>query len=266
MISVVMICNHRTPYLLTTIDLVQQIAGEILVYNTGDEDLSKLESKWSGIRVISAKWEGYGRTRYLAAQLARYDWILMLDSDEVPDDTLLRTIKSLDLSQKNCVYNLKYRNFLGSKEMKFGAWGNDSHIRMGNRTMIKTDQEIVHEKLFLHPDLKIVTLEGYINHYTARDMIAYTAKLTEYADLSAQKFYRLGKTAGLKLYLSPLFAFLRNYIFKFGILDGREGFQCAWIISWYTFLKYARLEELYQAKRLKINIRVNEGVLAVGRN
>jgi hypothetical protein len=143
------------------------------------------------------------------------------------------------------VYNMRYKNFFDTKEIKFGEWGNDSHIRMANRKKVKIDQEIVHEKLFLQPGLRIKTLDGYIKHYTVNNSIDYARKAMEYASLSADKYFKHGKHASvIKIYISPLFAFVQNYFFKMGLRDGWKGFVCASMTAWYTFMKYTKLKEL----------------------
>jgi hypothetical protein len=140
---------------------------------------------------------------------------------------------------------MRYKNFYGSKEIRFGEWGKDSHIRMANRKKVRIDQEIVHEKLFLQPWLCIRTLDGFIKHYTVNNSIDYARKMMEYASLSADKYFKQGKPASmLKIYISPLFAFLQNYFFKGGFLDGWKGFVCATMTAWYTFMKYTKLKEL----------------------
>lgn len=243
-LSVVIICKNGSAYLQAILKSVSHLANEVLVYDTGSCDNSKIIACCFDVRFIDGEWEGYGKTRYKAALLAKYDWILMLDTDEVPDEELQQSIAEIDLSVENFVYNIRYKNFFGKKHIKHGEWGNDSHIRLVNRKTVSTDEETVHEKLFLQGDVIVKTLKGYIHHYTANNTICYVRKMTEYAYLAAEKYWRSGRRATLlKIYLSPLFSFLKNYFFKLGFLDGREGFICAGVSAWYTFLKYAQLRE-----------------------
>jgi len=60
-----------------------------------------------------------------------------------------------------------------------------------------------------------------------------------------KKYQQQGKKAGwLKRYLSPLFSFIQNYIFRLGFLDGKEGLLIARTTARYTYLKYTYLKEL----------------------
>ena len=187
-----------------------------------------------------------------AAQLASYDWILMLDTDEAIDETLKESVSRIDLEKINIAYNLRYKNFWGNKLLKHGEWGNDSHVRLGNRLGIKTDGEVVHEKLFFQPGIEITTLQGFVLHHTVKNLEGFARKMMLYADLSAEKYARQGRKAGLlRLFFSPFFSFIQNYFFKLGFLDGPEGFLCAKMMAWYTFLKYARLKELQEQAKNK---------------
>jgi hypothetical protein len=76
--------------------------------------------------------------------------------------------------------------------------------------------------------------------------------MQRYAILNAEKYSREGKKSSwINLYISPLFSFMKYYVLKFGFLDGKAGFICAKMTSYYTFKKYARLLELNKANRRK---------------
>jgi glycosyltransferase involved in cell wall biosynthesis len=246
--SVVVICKNDASGLEETLRSVKDLGCEIIVYDSGSIDGSQEIALKHNARLIQGEWEGYGRNRFKAAQLATYDWILMLDTDEVVDDRLRKALQNLDCSKEKRVYNIRYKNFLGNKWIRYGEWGNDSHIRLGNRRGVETDSEIVHEKLFLQPGLEIKQIDGFILHYTVKNMSDYVLKTKNYALLSADKYYRQGKHAtAAHIFLSPLYTFIKNYIFKLGFLDGREGFICAKMTAWYTFLKYSNLKKYRKA-------------------
>lgn len=251
-LSVVIICKDGGTGLAQALQSVQDLGGELLVYDSGSSDNSKQIAAGYGAKILSGTWEGYGRNRWKAAQLATYDWILMLDTDEAIDETLKESISRIDLEKTNVVYNLRYKNFFGNKWLRHGEWGNDSHIRLGNRLGIKTDGEVVHEKLFFQPGIEIKTLPGFVLHHTVKNVEDFAGKMMLYANLCAEKYLRQGKKAGfIKLFFSPVFSFIQNYFFKLGFLDGPEGYSCAKLLAWYSFLKYARLKELQEQQKNK---------------
>ena len=87
-------------------------------------------------------------------------------------------------------------------------------------------------------------------HRTMNDTAEYSRKMVKYALLNADKYFRLGKKSSwTKRYISPKFSFAKHYIFQAGFLDGWEGLLSARMTAFYTFLKYARLHELWKEKK-----------------
>ena len=130
--------------------------------------------------------------------------------------------------------------------MRFGEWGrNEKHVRLFNRKHYAWNNAQVHEELI--PAAKnTLVLEGYVKHYTVKDLEEYAQKTNRYAMLNAKKYFDRGKKAGwLQLYLGEGFSFAWNYIFRLGFLDGEKGFLTAKMTAYYTLLKYARLKELW---------------------
>jgi len=92
------------------------------------------------------------------------------------------------------------------------------------------------------PGVKTKRLKGFILHYTVKDETEFAGKMQKYGELNAEKYAREGKRSSwVKIHLAPVFSFLKYYIFKLGFLDGRAGFICAKMSSYYTCIKYARL-------------------------
>jgi hypothetical protein len=79
--------------------------------------------------------------------------------------------------------------------------------------------------------------------------VEYGNKMVKYALLNAEKYFRQGKRSPwFKRWFSPFFSFVKHYIFQLGFLDGWEGLLSARMSAFYTFLKYARLHELWKKK------------------
>lgn len=247
-ISVVIVCKNEAAIIGTTLKSLQGLTDDIIVYDNGSTDDTLTIAGGFNARVHRGAWEGFGKTKTKANSLAKYDWILSLDADEAIDEELKRSLLAFEPGNETTVYNLRFKNFLGNKWIKYGEWGHDVHIRLFNRKIARWNDEPVHEALITPPGITIKKIKGFVLHYTVKDEGEYAKKTTHYAMLSAQKYYRQGKKPSwFKLRLSPGFNFFNYYILKLGFLDGHEGFVCAKMTAHYTFLKYARLRELYKA-------------------
>ncbi|MBK9570683.1 MAG: glycosyltransferase [Chitinophagaceae bacterium] len=105
-LSIVIICKNDVTGIERTLQSVRGLGAEILVYDSGSIDGTKEVALKNGASLYEGEWEGYGRNRFKAAQLAKYDWILMLDTDEVVDEALKESIKLLDFTSQHQVYRL----------------------------------------------------------------------------------------------------------------------------------------------------------------
>ena len=247
-LSVVIACRNGAQVIGETIKSFSGLTDDILIYDNGSTDGTQDIVRTTGARLIEGNWEGFGKTKNKANSLAKYDWILSLDADEAIDTALKENLLQLDLSDELKVYQLKFKNFLGDKWLRFGEWGNDRHARLFNRNKVKWNDAEVHESLLLPEQVKLISVAGYVLHRTAININEYEIKTRNYALLNAEKYFKQGKRSGdLKMFFSAVFSFIKNYFFKLGFLDGVTGYHCARINAEYTFLKYKRLKELSQA-------------------
>ena len=247
--SIVIICKNEAHIIGRTLQSLQGLTDDIVVFDNGSTDGTQELVKKSNARLIEGAWEGYGKTKRKATSLAKYDWILSLDADEAVDEELKNSLLQLDLSDEKVVYDISFKNFLGNKYLRYGEWGGDHHIRMFNRRHVNYNEAEVHEDLEMPAGIKVRKLKGHVLHQTVKDLDDYEQKTVRYALLNSDKYFRQGRKASFfKTTFSPAFTFINYYLLKLGFLDGHAGFICAKMTARYTYLKYARLKAL-QNKR-----------------
>jgi len=246
--SVVIICKNEKRIIADTLAGLVGITDDIIVYDNGSTDGTQEIIKQFPVQFFQGEWEGYGKTKHKANELAQYNWILSLDADEVPDEKMKGALRSFSELDEKAVYKLKFRTYIGEKCMRYGVWGGETHIRLFNRERVHWDDAEVHEKLVLPQNHSVKSLPGYIQHYTMDSFETYEKKMREYARLSAEKYHRMNKKlTGLKSLISPVYSFIKNYFFKLGILDGAAGFHSARIHALYTYLKYKGVKDLQKS-------------------
>jgi glycosyltransferase involved in cell wall biosynthesis len=251
-ISVVIICKNEEEEIGRCVQSLQGLTDDIVVLDNGSTDDTKNIVRKTGARLVEEIWEGFGKTKNKAIRMAKYNWIISLDADESIDEELKQALLNLPLNDDNQVFEIKFKNFLGNKYLRFGEWGGDKHIRLFNRGKVGWNEAKVHEGLLLPSGIQIKKLKGFILHYTVRDVAEFADKMLGYALLNAKKYEQQGKKSSwVNIYMAPLFSFLKYYIFKLGFLDGWAGYVCAKMNSYYTFVKYAQLLELNKVKSEK---------------
>lgn len=244
-LSVVIICKNEADIIGQTLQSLQGLTDDIVVYDNGSTDNTIEEVKKFNVQLQRGSWEGFGKTKNKAIALAKYDWILSLDADEAMSEELKNELSEWQPANEKTVYKIPFRNFIENQMLKYGDWGRDYHIRLFSRKTVKWNEADVHEELILPGDIVIKEFKGYIHHHTWRNMEDYKNKMQRYAMLGAEKYFKQGKKAGwFKRTFSPCFSFIRSYILKLGFLDGQAGYVCAKMIAYYTRMKYQKLAGL----------------------
>ncbi len=244
-VSIVIITKNEAEVIASCVEKSIQITDDVVIIDSGSTDETLAIAGKYGCRTFTMPWAGYGANKNKGIEVAKYNWILSIDADEVPDDELIKTLRHLDYSDISVVYDIKFSSYFGKKPVRFGSWGRDHHIRLFNRKLVRWSDTLVHETLLFPQNIKVEKLKGRLHHYSAKDVEEYERKSSYYAEMCARKYFAAGKKAGVvKLYLSPLFGFIKNYIFNLGFLDGREGWAIAKITLNNTRRKYLILNRM----------------------
>lgn len=250
-LSVVIITRNEENNIADCIQSARLISNDIIVVDSGSEDNTISLAEQYGAKVFSITWMGYGHSRNYGAAQAKNNWILALDADERMDQTLALSIRSLRFDNDNCIYRFRRKNYLGKREIRFGALGFETVKRIYHRDHAKWDLTQVHEKL-VSPHSKKAIIAGHIRHYGLKNAEDYKAKAVSYALMSAEKYFFQGyETSFLKRMASPLFNSLKSYVFQLGFLDGRLGFTVARTIAYYSWLKYFYLDQMLAENKRK---------------
>jgi glycosyltransferase involved in cell wall biosynthesis len=251
-VSVVIITKNEAHIIARCIQKATLITDDIVIIDNGSTDDTSDIANMYDCRVFKKNWDGYGANKNKGIAEAKYNWILSIDADEVPDDDLIAAIHQLKFNNSVVVYDIKFKSYFGEKQIHFGSWGRDHHTRLFDRRLVKWSETMVHEKLMIPLHTKIKRLNGHIHHYSVKNVNEYESKGCYYAKLSAKKYFNNGKKASFtKLYLSPLFGFLKNYIVYLGFLDGREGWEIAKTTVKNTYRKYHYLSKLEAVQHSK---------------
>ena len=244
-VSVVIITKNEADFIVACLKAAKMITNDIVIVDNGSTDKTLQIAREYGCNVFENTWSGYGANKNKGIQLAKYNWILSLDADEVPDMELILSLYNLTFDDPVVVYDIKYNSYFGKKLIRHGRWGRDHHIRLFNRQLVQWTEPKVHEKLILPKNVRIQQLGGCLRHYSVKDENECHNKAIYYARLSAEGYFKAGKKASIiNLYVSPVFGFLVDYILLLGMLDGKEGLEIARSIYKNKKFKYQYLREL----------------------
>lgn len=248
-ISVVMIVKNGA---LTIKNSLGSLVGfdDVVVYDNGSEDeTANIASKFSNVNFIQGEFIGFGETKNKAASYAKHEWILILDSDEVVDSNLFKTLKNTDLDN-NSVYLLNFHAFYKEIQIKHCGWNNQKIKRLYNKTKTKFNSNYVHENIITDKMNTVELNGGNILHYSYHSISDFIKKADRYSTLFAQNNVGKKTSSPAKALFNGIFSFIKTYFFKRGFLDGYAGLVIAFSHMATNFYKYIKLYELnHEAKK-----------------
>lgn len=226
-------------------------ADEIVVVDSESTDNTREIAAECGARVIAHPWPGFAEQKQFAAEAATHEWIFSLDADERLSDELRNSIDELraaDESQLADGYSIARRAFYMGRWIRGGGWYPDRQLRLYRKSRGRWQGPHIHESVKMDEGARVEILPGDLLHYTTDNPEEHQRMIEErYAPLGARKMFEQGKRASsLKVATVGPATFIRNYILKGGVRDGRAGFIIAKMAAYHARRKYELLREICQ--------------------
>jgi glycosyltransferase involved in cell wall biosynthesis len=248
-LSVVIVAQDEERTIGKVLDSVKTIANEIVVVDSGSSDKTTEIAKSYGAACYHQQWQGYAKQKNFAISLAKCNWILSLDADEVLSDSLIKEIGAV-LSQPDGEqfdgYLIPRFLFIGDTALCHGGFYPDAQLRLFKRGKGEFKPRLVHESIAV--DGKVGRMKEAMLHYAYPDFDAYEKAMDKYARLSAQEFAQRGavgwRASKVNEWFHPWWTFLYKYVFRGGFLDGAMGLKANWIYRDYVRKKITYLREV----------------------
>jgi glycosyltransferase involved in cell wall biosynthesis len=230
-LSVVIITKNEEKFIAGAVESAI-FADEVLVVDSGSTDNTCNIAKGIGARVVQQDWLGFGAQKNKAVELAKNDWVFVLDADERFTSELQSEVL---ITLKNPIaegYQVARLNSFFGKSIKTCGLYPDYSVRLFNKNQGKFNNVLVHESVQMSGSVS--TLNNHMTHLAYETVDKFKIKQKKYAALSQKK-----KNI-FKALIGPLWTFFNLYFIKFGFLDGWHGFMIAKLYAQYTFWKYIK--------------------------
>jgi len=205
-------------------------ADEILIIDSGSTDKTLEIAKRYNVKIIHQEWLGYAKQKQFGVDMAKNDWVFVLDSDEEITKELQKEILNILQNPKHKGYYIKRKNIYFGKMLNYGLYP-DSHIRLFNKNFGKFNDREVHESVIIKG--KVGKLKKYMIHRAYATIEECIDSFNRYSTLGA-------KNNNFKAIFSANWMFFKIYILKLGFLDGWHGYIVARLYKEYTFWKYIK--------------------------
>jgi len=219
--AVVITCNEESNIARCLESL--SFADEIVVLDSFSTDRTLEIARRYTDNISSREFAGFSDQKNAALALARQDWVLVIDADEVVSPELADEIGAAVANGEFDAYQMpRLTEFLGQKMYHCG-WYPDHQLRLARRSKARFPYRLLHESMEV--DGHVGTLTGHIIHYSYPDIETCARKMSGYACASArQKLLEGRRFRWLDLVFAPPLVFLKKFFLKQGFRDGAHGF------------------------------------------
>jgi glycosyltransferase involved in cell wall biosynthesis len=222
-------------------------ADEIIVVDSGSTDDTVAIASEMGARVYMHDWPGFGPQKNRALSYASKDWVFSIDADErVTTEQRAELEHAMKGGGADGYFCPRLSQFCGTF-IHHSGWYPDYVLRLFKRGKGRFSDSLVHESVVLEgisERLKIALL-----HYSYLTIDDVERKVNHYSEAAAQQMFQTGKRASwMRAVSSGGWAFIRTYIIRLGVLDGKAGWDIASMNARTTYLKYRKLSSLYRMK------------------
>jgi glycosyltransferase involved in cell wall biosynthesis len=217
--------------------------GELIIVDSFSTDKTREIARRYPALIYERPYASAAKQKNWAIDLARSEWILILDADEQLSAELKQEIGALEVDPGVNGYWIRRQNeYLGSRITHCG-WQRDKVLRLFRSGMGRYEERELHEEIELKG--KEGFLMGKILHNPYKNMSHYLQKMEEYSKRGAQDYLkRGGRFPFVNLVLHPPFRFIRMYLLQRGFLDGYPGLKLCLFSSYGVMLKYAKARRI----------------------
>ncbi|MBI3342487.1 glycosyltransferase family 2 protein [Candidatus Curtissbacteria bacterium] len=197
--------------------------SEIIVLDQESTDKTVKIAKKYADKVLKTQDGSFAKNRNTLAEVAKYDWLLYLDTDERIDENNVEEIESSIKNEQYSAYYFPRKNIVLGKWLKHGGWWPDYVPRLFKKKDLIKWVGTVHESPQVKGNIKY--LESPITHLTARSMDLMFQKTIKWAKVEAELFHRANfpKVTQFTICKSMMREFIARYFAKLAILDGKVG-------------------------------------------
>lgn len=245
-VSVIIIAKNEEEIIADCLDSVS-FCDEIIVVDNASEDRTSQIAERMGAKVIKTNSQDFSELRNLGLKKASGDWVFYVDADERVSSALRDNIKYQVSSIKHefSAFRVVRKNFyLGNHE-----WPKHEKMeRLFRKDSLKGWKGKLHESPIVLG--KSAELEGFLLHYTHRNLSQMLKKTIEWSKVEAELRYNLGHP-GMSWWRFPrvmISTFFDYYIVQRGYKVGTVGLIESMYQAFSIFVTYARLWELQLKK------------------
>ncbi len=253
----------------------------ILVDSSCSNKINKIARKWNLV-YFGREMKNWAEQKNWTIPKAKYNWVVILDSDEIVTEKLKNTIQSM-LKNKGINnydgYGIARKHFFFGKFLKWGGRYPLYNIRLFKKSC-RYEKRDIHEHIVLkRKQIKnIKPKQGDLLHFSDRNFVQFFKRFERYSTHQAEYMLKVVEREIIEINWKEFFTnfyyfksvikdywffvpgtslirFLWMYFFKLGFLDGKYGFLIALFYGFQDYISKLKFQEIYKGKS-KVRVKI----------
>jgi glycosyltransferase involved in cell wall biosynthesis len=229
---------------------LKNVCDEIIVLDSFSTDQTEAICRALHVKFLQHAFDGHIQQKNRALQLAETEWVLSLDADEALTDELSDSILKVKQNPSGEAYAFnRLTNYCGHW-VKHCGWYPDTKTRLVKKDGAQWTGVNPHDRLERIDQGKVETLTGDLLHYSYYTKEDHFKQIEYFGNIASKELFDQGKNISLAmLYVKVGNQFIKSFLIKLGILDGKTGFLISIRSAYATYVKYRKLRMLNQPSR-----------------
>lgn len=224
---------------------------DIFVIDSGSTDQSLSIAKKYQAKIFSRELDTFAAQRNFAlSKVAGYNWVLMVDADEVVDTGLAKELQFFAKDIYLDGVKIPRKNYIFGQWIEHADWYPDHRLIFFRPKMVQFSGEVHERAQFIKGNGTVATASAHLIHhnydtiqeFVVKNLMDYPREYAKILDKDKIKF------TALDLLSKPLAEFMRRFFLTEGYKDGLYGFILSVLMGVQTLVAYCYLWEL-QGKR-----------------
>lgn len=221
-------------YLDKLLSTIEGWADEVIVCDSFSKDATLDIAQKHGVKIIQHEYINSAKQKNWAIPQAANEWVMIIDSDELPEETLKSEITDFLLSVPDNVHlaHIPRKNLMWGELLGNGVLYPDYQSRLFRRDSGRYQDKEVHAQVEVKGDE--VRLKNALIHDDFTDISSWYLRNNRYFRYEVDECLKRGKKWNFKMqYVKPLYVFLYFYFRKGLFHYGFKGFFAS--IQWFIY-------------------------------
>jgi len=221
--------------------------NDIFVIDSGSTDKTKEIATKHGAKIYQRRLDNFAAQRNFAlTKTAGYDWVLMVDADEVVEKKLAGELQFFAKDIYLDGVKIPRKNYIFGKWIKHTGWYPDYHMWFFRPKIVRYEGGVHELPKFIKGNETVATAQSHLIHHNYDSVAEFIEKnFIYYPQREAQDLQKKGYKLNVQDIIEvPIQEFFQRFFKWEGYKDGLYGLILSVLMMGSTLAKYAYVWEL----------------------